>query len=416
MRFAATLLLLLVTTWLAACGGGGSPYEQFIRGLKDASDDTSSATNTLSVTVDGGPAELTNAGTPALNTLYASVKICTPGSSSDCQTIDHVRVDTASAGLRVLATVLTNDANVVAVDETASGLPLRECMRFADGVAWGSVVLADVTIGERTLSSLRLQLIGDADAGAPPADCAGTNVGTVSGLRANGVLGLGPFLRDCGSDCVAGRITGGHYYSCGGGACTVQPVGALQQLPNPVSVMSADSNGIMVQLPAVASAGAATASGTLFFGVGTQDNNALGDARLHTLNSFGSLSTTFSGVTLGASIVDSAATGYFQDVAALAPCARDANLDCPSDPVERQATLTGLDGAASQVSFTVDDAQAILDGGFAAASGFGGRNAGRSIGSGGAFTWGLPFFYGRSVYVLIENGAAANTIGPAIGF
>ncbi len=34
----------------------------------------------------------------------------------------------------------------------------------------------------------------------------------------------------------------------------------------------------------------------------------------------------------------------------------------------------------------------------------------------GTFDWGMPFFYGRSVFVLFEGRSAGSITGPAVGF
>lgn len=60
----------------------------------------SSGTNQIPVVVDAGPA-----GANAINQSYVSVTLCAPG-TTNCQTIDHVWVDTGSSGLRILASVL----------------------------------------------------------------------------------------------------------------------------------------------------------------------------------------------------------------------------------------------------------------------------------------------------------------------
>ena len=49
------------------------------------------AANVASVVVDAGPA-----GTSDVNTLFTTVTVCVPGSTTSCQTIDHIQVDTAS--------------------------------------------------------------------------------------------------------------------------------------------------------------------------------------------------------------------------------------------------------------------------------------------------------------------------------
>jgi hypothetical protein len=74
---------------VAACGGGGGD---------GGGGGTPSAANTVPVTVDRGLVGV-------VNIPNVSVTICVPGTSV-CQTIDHVQLDTASYGLRVVNTAL----------------------------------------------------------------------------------------------------------------------------------------------------------------------------------------------------------------------------------------------------------------------------------------------------------------------
>src|SRR6202034_4695690 len=62
-----------------------------------------STVNTASVIIDGGP----SASSGSVNTMFTTVTVCVPGSTTSCQTIDHIQVDTGSYGLRLLASVLT---------------------------------------------------------------------------------------------------------------------------------------------------------------------------------------------------------------------------------------------------------------------------------------------------------------------
>jgi hypothetical protein len=45
----------------------------------------------------------------------------------------------------------------------------------------------------------------------------------------------------------------------------------------------------------------------------------------------------------------------------------------------------------------------------------GGASSIAGLGS-GYFDWGLPFFYGRTVYVAIEGQTAGGTVGPYFAF
>ena len=100
----------LVVSFLSACGGGsggmsapagaaGNATPGSNNGLTPAAG-TALAANVLPVTVDKGPAGNN------VNRLYTEVTICQAGSTTLCQTIDHVLVDTGSTGLRLLSEVV----------------------------------------------------------------------------------------------------------------------------------------------------------------------------------------------------------------------------------------------------------------------------------------------------------------------
>ena len=107
-----------------------------------------------------------------MNGVFATVNVCTPGSTTQCQTIDHVLVDSGSIGLRLLA----NGAAGGELDPTAfpqqtdtSGNVIGQCNQFVDGFTWGSVALATIQMAGETASSVPnatvpgvpIQIIGD---------------------------------------------------------------------------------------------------------------------------------------------------------------------------------------------------------------------------------------------------------------
>lgn len=162
--------------------------------------------------VDGGPSSLQ---TPTVNVPYISVTVCLPGTNT-CQTIDHVTVDTGSVGLRLMSSVVTIGLPALM---DASSRPLAECLQFASGTTWGSVVTADVklpTSGEHA-TSVNVQLIGANSVGSPPSSCTGTAVNTVDTFGANGIIGVGPFVNDCeaAGECEPG-VQSASYYDCAG--------------------------------------------------------------------------------------------------------------------------------------------------------------------------------------------------------
>jgi hypothetical protein len=415
---------LLCALALTACGGGSGGGTSASSTPPASNTNAAAPANALAVVVDRGPAVLVSAGQPAANTLFASVTLCTPGSTT-CETIDHVSVDTGSVGLRIVASALSGAAKMKALADPASGSPLRECVQFADGYTWGSVVVADVQIGGRKLASLPLNLIGDAAAGSAPPDCvSGPAENTVVSFGANGVLGIGNFLQDCGVDCVSHAIAGGYYVCPSGGngaVCRATTVALDHQVPNPVGALGSDNNGVTVQVTAVPHPGALTATGTVYFGVGTQANNALGGAKLLTLDAAGTLVTNYNGFAESGSFIDSGSNGYFFTDPSLATCAHASSFYCPvvgTSPtsVAETAAISGRNGVNSTVGFTVDNADQLFAGNGTALPGLAGPSSGLSAGFSGAFDWGLPFFYGRTVFVLFEGDALNGTAGPAVGF
>src|SRR5262249_22457111 len=89
-----------------------------------------------------------------------------------------------------------------------------------------------------------------------------------------------------------------------------------QQVINPVAdfASTGDDNGVIVELPSVADpGGAASASGSLVFGIGTESNNALGSATVLKGNDYGDITTTYNGFQLQFSYLDTGSNAYYFD-------------------------------------------------------------------------------------------------------
>ena len=427
MMFKKSSLTAIVLVLVASCGGGGgSSSSTTTAPTSTTTPVATSLANTLPVTVDAGPAALTSLGELSANTLFATITVCTPGSTTACRTIDHVQVDTGSTGLRLLYSTLSGGAVPTAVREPVTGRPLLECVQFADGYSFGSVGTVDVTIGSRTIAGLPIQVIGDPAAGAAPSSCvSGPAENTVLDFGANGVLGIGNFLQDCGSACAT-RAVAGTYYTCpttaGGSTCTSTIAALTLQVPNPVSRLTADNNGVVVQLPAVASPGAMTLSGTVLFGVGTQTDNALGNARVYALTSQGTLTATLNGTALTGSFIDSGSNANFFPTTSIPTCSDNASFYCPvttsnvATSVSQSVIISGTNAASSTITFNVDNADQLFATTLTAFPGLAGPSGTLLNGSAGVFDFGLPFFFGRSVAVLIEGSTAGGVTGPAIAF
>jgi hypothetical protein len=371
--------------------------------------------NTLAVVVDQGPPGLIN---PYINGLFASVTICVPGTTT-CQIIDHLLVDTGSYGVRLLESILHLALPGVT---NASGQGLAQCVQFVDGAAWGPVALADVTVGDESAQRLSIQLIGEATY-TLPADCTGTPITDLQGLGANGILGVGVFLQDCGAPCAStSRSNPGLYYACSSAqSCAIAAVPVTQQVSNPVAAFPVDNNGTIIELGAIGASGALLVSGVLTFGIGTQTNNGLGSATVLALDQVGYSKTTFPiGGTTYTSMIDSGSNGFFfLDTAAtnLKVCTGSgfSTWYCPSATTSLAATLSSLNGASTTIAFSVGNASRVS----ASASAFdmAGPMPNFPYGTAGlGFDWGLPFFFGRTVYTAIEGKATPAGVGPYVAF
>jgi hypothetical protein len=359
--------------------------------------------NVQPITGNAGPAN------NYVNGLFTSVTICVPGSISTCQTIDGVLVDTGSSGLRILSSALT----VTLPQQTANGNPVVECNQFVDGFTWGPVQVADVAMASERAASVPIQVIGAPGFPTIPDACTssgGPAENTLDTLGANGVLGIGLFRQDCGPACaVGGSSNPGLYYTCLSSGCQVATVSLGQQLQNPVWLFPRDNNGVIVELPTVSLLGAASISGSLVFGIGTQANNALGSAAVFAVDGQGTFTTAFKGQTYGGSFLDTGSNGiYFLDsqTTGLSVCTDTDSFYCPSSPQSFTATQRGANGTSGDVAFGVANADAILGNlSLSVFSLLAGPNP-------GSFDWGVPFFFGRNVFTAIESQSTPHGLGP----
>ncbi|MEO8121809.1 MAG: DUF3443 family protein, partial [Rhodoferax sp.] len=325
--------LALVMTLVTACGGGGggsAPEVTSVAGAPTLNIPPSQpgASNVLPVRVDAGPA---NTGYN-VNRLYTDVTICQPGSSTQCQTIQHVLVDTGSTGLRLLSSAMAPALNLNR-QTVSAGLPLLNCAQFVDNTfAWGPVATADIWLAGKTAASVPIQIIADPAYNGQAAACSGggTAITTAAVLGANGIIGLGLFKEDCGAGCVA-IANNGFYYTCTDATCaatTGAKTSIAQQVKNPVPLFAADNNGVLIDLPAVSSAGASTLSGSLVFGISTQSNNQFTSGAVLTTSASGYITTVLAGRSLSTSFIDTGSNGLYFDSSTLPSCTRGKRKKC----------------------------------------------------------------------------------------
>jgi len=427
--------IVAVSATMSGCGGGGS-NDSTSAAASGASSPTAASAPLAS---SGAPAAGTSAAAPAQpaatasapantvaqsstpnvvpitvaqiatgtrNMLQASVTICVPGTST-CQTIDNIQVDTGSQGLRILASALA-PALVLPSVTASAGSTAASCTVFGSGYTWGSVRTADVRMAGLVAAATSIQVISDPAIPAVPTDCSNSGLPmlTATALRSNGILGVGPFRADCGSGCAVTALPR-WYYGCASGACEAATLPVGQQVTNPISRFATDNNGVVIELPAVAAAGAASVTGTMTFGIGSQSNNLLGSAQVLPSNSMtGFVSTTFQGQTYGTSFIDSGSNGLFFPLSSVPRCGF---WFCPTTEQSLAATVAGNNGTTSNVTFTIGNATSLFASGNYALSNLAGPAS-------NYFDWGLPFFFGRRVFTAIEASATPAGNGPYYAF
>jgi len=396
---------------LTACSGGSSS------GTSSSSGYTIPLTvnNVQPIIMDSGP--LVNGRPVGFNeTLYTTVTICVPGTVT-CQSIDHVLVDTGSTGLRIVSSLITL---TLPFNVDANQNPIGNCIQYADtSYQWGPLANADVKMAGELASSIPIQIVGASNFAAAPSGCSagGTAAQTVTELGANGILGVGLFRQDCGGACASASSPPGVYFSCPPSGCTAAAVAVSAQLQNPVWMFPQDNNGIALILPQVPASGTTTLTGSMIFGIGTQSNNALGGAQAQGANNVGNFTTTFKGVAYSKSFIDSGSGGYFfldSNTTGLPNCdsksvAKD--FYCPPTPVNLSALNSGPNPNGStvpvsvNVAFSIADALSLIPSPALAFNNLGGPSPGQ-------FDWGLPFFFGRTVFVGIEGQRSGAGTGP----
>ncbi len=332
-----------------------------------------------------------------VNKPCVSVTVCTPGTST-CQTIDDILLDTGSSGLRIFKQVL----NVPLTQENPSiNGSFAECIQYADGSSdWGPIQIASVTLGNEPAVQVPIQVI-DSTFGTWPAACGDPDETDQSPAEAgfNGILGVGLFAQDCGRDCS--NITdNGMYYICDGSGCQGTAVTLTSQVQNPMALLPKDNNGVIVELPAVPLGGVPSVDGYLVLGIGTQANNMPSSVKTYTTDQYGEFTTKFNGISYS-SFIDTGSEGLFfpsPSSNVLPDCAYlDSDWFCPSSTKSFSATNASSSGSPSgAVSFHIGNFDGLVNSS---------NNVFAEIGGSGVgdFDWGLPFHFGRNVYIGLEG-------------
>lgn len=433
------------TTYIAPATGTGTATLQATSGA---------ATQTLEITVLASGAGPNVAGltvgtgpVPYVNGVLTSVQICAPGSTTNCQTVDSILVDTGSYGLRILGSQIPNIALTPVT--YSDGSQMNECVQFLDGsFLWGGISAADIHIGGETASGVPVQVIANPTSFTIPTSCSngGTNEDTQASLAANGILGVGAEPFDCGLAC---DVNGGQpsppepaYYADCNSAGGCQPVFAscgaecsdstpLQQVTNPVVAFTADNQGTVISMTAPAGGAAPTAAGTLTFGIGSESNNALNATNILEMNSGVDEFTTSGGpfpAPLLESFIDSGSNGLlFPNAPGLTICSDNPSFYCSTYGPASVVNTSQVNNAVGAASFSVADADTLFgNSANEALSDLAGpeqaQNPPLTCVNGNpptgdcTFDFGFPFFYGQTIFTGIDGQTISSPTAPATPF
>jgi Protein of unknown function (DUF3443). len=206
----------------------------------------------------------------------------------------------------------------------------------------------------------------------------------------------------------------------------VAAVPTAKQLINPVALFSQDNNGTIIELPTISASGAPSVAGALVFGIGTRDNNGLGQATAIPLDEYGDFLTRYpANGNDSLAFVDSGsnAISFLDSATTNIPACSDPYPDfyCPVSTLNLSARNQDAGGLVTvTVNFSIANAAAL----FAHANNvafsnlgapsFAPRSGTTTIGA--YFDWGLPFYFGRKVFTAIEARSTPAGTGPFVAF
>ena len=228
-------------------------------------DRDSSLTNRIPVTVGGGM-EGKSLSPANINLPTVSARICLRDVLERCFTVRKLLLDTGSSGLRIFPSAIPPGvAPSTVLPQTANRTSLWECLPFGTAHLWGRVVPADVTLGTgRAIRDLPVQF-AEKSSFAPPPPCGrGTEGESPSISDIDGILGVSPV-----------RFDGGIYFKCSDHGCRPDAPSPREAIVNPVMRDEKDNNGIVLRFPEIPKNGRGPIIGELLLGVGTARDNRL---------------------------------------------------------------------------------------------------------------------------------------------
>ena len=199
------------------------------------------------------------------------------------------------------------------------------------------------------------------------------------------------------------------YYTCSGSQCGGTAVALSSQVQNPVALLPEDNNGVIVQLPSVPSGGVTSVNGSLVLGIGTQSNNTPSAVQTYPTDEYGEFITILDGIPYS-SFIDTGSNGLFfpsPSVSLLPTCsAYNSDWFCPATTISLSAiNMEAYGSLSSAVPFLIGNFISLMSSPDNVFAEIGGNSTGE-------FDWGLPFHFGRNIFVGFEESSSSLGNGP----
>ena len=387
--FAVVLILLL---FAVGCGGGGSsttatppnPTLNLIASPTSVASGSSatlvwSSSNATSCTASGGwsgsKTTSGSASTGAVTSATTTFTLTCSGASGTTAIAESVHVTVVvpnpTVSLRANPTSVTSGSSAT--------------------LTWSSSNATSCALSGGSFSSTSEATSGSASTGVLSAT-------TIYTITCSGTSGTRPAVASATVTVTAPSLT-----------CVAEAATLAEQLQNPVALFATDNNGVILELPTVGGSGAATVSGSLVIGIGTRSGNGLnGATRLNGDPATGDVTAALTGdASISNGYLDSGSNAFFFPDSALNACGNQAQgFYCPPSTVNETATLMGTNSLSLAADFSVANAVDL----FANTNFTAFNDLGGSVSDlGGLLDLGLPFFFGRNVFMGMEpaNGATA---------
>lgn len=358
-----------------------------------------------------------------INIPCVSVTICSPTNPTSCQTIDNVLIDSGSVGLRIFKSIL--NSSLVLPLESAGNSTIANCVGYGDLSAnWGPLAIANITLSnESTTQSIPIQLIDSSYANGG-SKCLNSFNNTRSSFHLenspeefgfNGILGVAPIIYD--------NITG--YFSCTDSLCLdeteiIHEVTSLL-MTNPIAFLPESyGSGITFKLPTLDNNGATNVVGYAIFGVGSNNDNIFesGINIYHIYTDGSSNCNYYLFICMPTTLLTNTTIQYgFLDTGSNFFSFNDDNISntdgfyTPNSMRTLYASNTSENGEVITTSFNIANIYNLFNNTNNTAFNNNGAN-----GFDGFLDYGLPFFFGKTVYICFQDKTCNGIPGPYWAF